>query len=90
MTKSLVRARLPAAAAKCYDEHPQVNHWVISSGAMFVEMVLDGICGISSDLSGKVTLQPGLRPWAQERTIANIAVHARNYNLEGGKLAESS
>jgi len=57
---------------------------------MFVEMVLDGICGISSDLSGKVTLQPGLRPWAQERTIANIAVHARNYNLEGGKLAESS
>jgi len=78
------------AAAKCYDELPQGNHWVISSGAMFAEMVLDGICGISPDLSGRVTLQPGLRPWAQECAIANIAVHGRNYNLEGGKLAESS
>ena len=78
------------AAAKCYDELPQGNHWVCSDGAMFVDMVLDGICGISSDLSGRVTLQPGLRAWAQECTIANIAVHGRNYNLESGKLAESS
>ena len=77
------------AAAKCYDELPQGNHWVISSGAMFVEMVLDGICGITPDLSGSVTLQPGLRPWAQECVIQNIAVHGRNYNLERGKLAAS-
>ena len=68
------------AAAKCYDELPQGNHWVCSDGAMFVDMVLDGICGISSDLSGRVTLQPGLRAWAQECTVANIAVHGRNYN----------
>lgn len=76
-------------AAKCYDELPQGNHWVISSGAMFAEMVLDGICGISSDLSGRIILRPGLRPWAQECTVANITVHGRNYNLEGGKLAGS-
>ena len=46
------------AAAKCYDELTQGNHWVISSGAMFAEMVLDGICGISADLSGKLTYGP--------------------------------
>lgn len=85
-----VHAPESGAAAKCYDELTQGNHWVTSEGAMFAEMVLDGICGISSDLSGTVTLQPGLRPWAQECKIANIAVHERNYNLEGGRLAESS
>jgi len=76
------------AAPKCYDELPQGNHWVISSGAMFAEMVLDGICGISADLSGKLTLRPGLRPWANECSIANISAHGRNYRLAGGQLKE--
>jgi hypothetical protein len=78
------------AAAKCYDELPQGNHWVISSGAMFAEMVLDGICGISADLSGKVTLRPGLTPWATECSISNITAHGHNYLLEGGQLKKIS
>jgi hypothetical protein len=76
------------AAAKCYDELPQGNHWVISSGAMFAEMVLDGICGISADLSGKLTLRPGLRPWVDGCSVANIAAHGRDYLLDGGQLRE--
>lgn len=76
-------------AAKCYDELPQGNHWVISSGAMFAEMVLDGICGISADLSGNLTLRPGLRPWVNECSILNISAHGRNYSMEGGRLVKA-
>jgi hypothetical protein len=77
------------AAAKCYDELAQGHHWAISSGAMFAEMVLDGICGISADLSGNVTLRPGLRPWVSECSISNISAHGRNYLLEGGRLVNA-
>ena len=78
------------AAAKCYDELTQGNHWVISSGAMFAEMVLDGICGLSADLSGQLTLRPGLKPWVNECSISNISAHGRNYSLEGGRLVNAA
>ena len=73
-------------AAKCYDELTQGNHWVISSGAMFAEMVLDGICGISADVSGNLTQRPGLKPWVDECSISNISARGHEYSMKGGRL----
>ncbi|MEI8311601.1 MAG: hypothetical protein WCH98_12675 [Verrucomicrobiota bacterium] len=77
------------AAAKCFDELTQGNHWVISSGALFAEMILDGICGLSADLEGNLTLRPGLESWAKDAAIHNISVHGQAYDLLEGRLVRT-
>ncbi len=74
------------AAAKCFDEHTQCNHWVIGSGTLFAEMVLDGICGLQADLNGNLTVRAGLEPWAKSCTLTNIRVRGRDYDLQNGRL----
>ena len=76
------------AAAKCFDELTQGNHWVIQSGVHFFDTVVEGILGLSADLEGDLSVKPGLAPFQQEATLRNIRVHDRNYNLEGGVLRE--
>ena len=78
------------AAAKCYDELTQGNHWVIGSGALFAEMILDGVCGLCADLQGNLTLQPGLQSWSEGICITNIAVHGKSYDLRDGRLARKT
>ena len=74
------------AAAKCFDELTQGNHWVIGSGALFSEMILDGICGLDADLSGHLTIRPGLETWATTCTLSNIRVQGRDYEMRDGRL----
>ena len=74
------------AAAKCFDELTQGNHWVIGSGALFSEMILDGICGLDADLSGDLTIRPSLETWATTCTLSNIRVQGRDYELRDGSL----
>jgi len=76
------------AAAKCHDELTQGNHWVIGSGALFAEMILDGICGLSADLEGHLTLKPGLPSWAKDVHITQITVHGKTYELRNGQLSQ--
>jgi len=78
-----------AAAAKCFDELTQANHWVCSSGALFAEMILDGVCGLSADLEGNLTLRPGLEAWAKDVAIFNISVHGQSYDLLKGCLVRT-
>ncbi len=74
------------AAAKCFDELTQGNHWVIGSGALFAEMILDGVCGLSADLEGNLTLKPGLQSWSEGARITNIVAHGRFYDVHDGLL----
>lgn len=74
------------AASKCYDELTQGNHWVIGSGALFAEMILDGVCGLSADLKGNLTLAPGLPSWSKDVRITNIAVHGKSYDVRDGMV----
>ena len=74
------------AAAKCHDELTQGNHWVISSGAFFSEMILDGICGLHAGLDGTLTVKPGYAPWAREITLENITCQGKSYRFTQGRL----
>jgi len=74
------------AAAKCFDELTQGNHWVICSGVLFAEMVLDGICGLHADLEGTLTVRPGLEPWVSTCSLTNIRAQGRDYDLRDGQL----
>ncbi len=76
------------AAAKCFDELTQGNHWVIGSGVLFAEMVLDGVCGLSADLTGNLTVKAGLKPWCDDVSLYNIAVAGRRYKCVNGHLTE--
>jgi len=78
------------AAAKCYDELTQGNHWAISSGVFFAEMILDGICGLHADLAGHLTVRPGLQPWQKDTRITGIVTPTGTYNLENGVLVRAS
>lgn len=73
------------AAAKCFDELTQGNHWVIGSGVLFAEMILDGVCGLRAGHDG-LSLEPGLEPWASSSTLTGIACQGRSYELSEGKL----
>jgi hypothetical protein len=46
----------------------------------------DGICGLDADLSGHLTIRPGLEPWATTCTLSNIRVQGRDYELREGCL----
>lgn len=74
------------AAAKCFDELTQGNHWVIGSGVHFAEMVLDGICGLSAGFDGTLELTTGLAEWAAGCTLRNICHQGKLYDLVGGRL----
>lgn len=74
------------AAAKCFDELPQGNHWVISSGAMFAEMVLDGICGLTATSRGELTVGAQYRPFAAETRVDGILHRGRGFQLAGRRL----
>jgi hypothetical protein len=74
------------AAAKCFDELTQGNHWVICSGTLFAEMVIDGICGLHATPDGTLSVRPGLEPWASECTLTNIRFRDQNYDLREGRL----
>ena len=74
------------AAAKCFDELTQGNHWVICSGTLFAEMVIDGICGLHATPDGTLSVRTGLEPWASECTLTNIRFRDQNYDLREGRL----
>ncbi len=74
------------AAAKCFDELTQGNHWVIGSGTLFAEMVLDGVCGLSADLSGNLVLKTGLKLWSNDVRLFNIEAAGRRYHCVDRKL----
>ena len=76
-------------AAKCFDELPQGNHWVIGSGVLFAEMVLDGICGLHADLAGQLTLKPGLDAWSTDAHLIHIATRGKNFEFHKGKLTQA-
>jgi len=78
------------AAAKCFDELTQGNHWVIGSGVLFAEMVLDGICGLQADLDGPLGIRKGFEPWAGSCSLSNIRVQGKDYDLQEGQLMSRS
>lgn len=47
-------------AAKAFDDLPQGNHWLISSGAFHSHMVLESLLGYD-EKTGKLNVWPGLR-----------------------------
>jgi hypothetical protein len=73
-------------AAKCYDELTQGNHWVIGSGVLFAEMILDGICGLQTDLAGHLVLKPGLDAWSTDARLSNITVRGKTFEFWKGVL----
>jgi hypothetical protein len=47
-------------AAKAFDDFPQGNHWLISSGSFYSHMVLESLLG-HDEKTGKLDVWPGLR-----------------------------
>jgi hypothetical protein len=74
------------AAAKVFDDLSGCIHWVIGSGAYFAELVLDGICGLTANPAGQLSLRPGLAPWATSLEVTHIRCHDRSYQLHQGRL----
>jgi len=74
------------AAAKCFDELTQGNHWVILSGVHFFDMVVEGLLGIHADLDGEVSVKGGIDSCRQESSLYNLQVHNRLVSLIRGKL----
>ena len=42
--------------------------------------------GLDTDLSGHLTIRPGLEPWKATCTLSNIRVQGRDYDLREGRL----
>ena len=78
------------AAAKCYDELTQGNHWVIGSGVLFAEMILDGVCGLQADWDGNLTVRAGLDEWTTDACLSNVTAHGKTFTLRKGKLERSA
>lgn len=78
------------AAAKCYDELTQGNHWVIGSGMHFAEMILDGVCGLAADLDGSLRVTDGLGSWSKQSSLFNIRCAGKDHHLIRGKLSKVS
>ena len=74
------------AAAKCYDELTQGNHWVIGSGAHFTEAVIEGICGIQVDESGCAVKTPGLPGWEDRCRLYGIRTGAGVFQYQDGSV----
>ena len=74
------------AAAKCFDELTQGNHWVIGSGVLFAEMVLDGLGGLQADLDGKLGVRASPLNGRVSLSIKNIRIQGRDWNLIEGEL----
>lgn len=60
------------AAAKCFDELSQGNHWCISSGAHYAELILDAVCGIGATDDGKLKMHKGLDNWRRVTDVRGI------------------
>ncbi|CAN5483255.1 hypothetical protein BH09VER1_BH09VER1_55200 [soil metagenome] len=75
------------AAAKCHDELTQGNHWVIGSGTLFAEMILDGICGLQAGVDGTLALRAGLDAWSRDASLSNIAIRGKSFELKNGILS---
>ncbi|HUJ74363.1 MAG TPA: hypothetical protein VL359_05870, partial [bacterium] len=76
------------AAAKCYDELTQGNHWVIGSGAHFVEAVIEGVCGVQVDETGRAVKTPGLPGWEDRCRLSGIRTAAGVFQYADSKCTE--
>jgi hypothetical protein len=74
------------AAAKCFDDLPQGNHWASASGTHFAEMVLDGVAGLCASADGKLTADASPWPIRTGLQIENISHRGCLYTLEKGVL----
>ncbi len=74
------------AAAKCYDELTQGNHWVIGSGAHFVEAVIEGVCGLHVDEAGRVIKGTGISDWENRCDLFGIRTAAGVSDYVHGKV----
>jgi len=74
------------AAAKCFDELTQGNHWVILSGVHFFDMIVEGLLGIHADLYGEISLKGGMESYREESSLYNLQVQGRLVSLIRGKL----
>lgn len=75
------------AAAKCFDDLPQGNHWAATGGgAHFAEMVLDGVAGLRASADGKLTADASPCPLRTGLHIENISHRGCRYTLEKGVL----
>jgi len=70
------------AAAKCFDDLPQGNHWCIASGAHFAEMVLDGVAGLRADADGTLRLAGPPNPLREGLKIEGIVHRNKRYVLD--------
>jgi hypothetical protein len=70
------------AAPKCFDELPQGNHWAISSGCFYAELVLDGVAGLRADGKGNLEADTRDLPLRRGLRVEGIACCGREYVLE--------
>jgi hypothetical protein len=73
------------AAAKCFDDLPQGNHWAIASGVHFAEMVLDGVAGLAAGSDGSLRVHEPASPLRRGLRIEGI-IHRQNRYVLGKKL----
>jgi hypothetical protein len=71
------------AAPKCFDDLPQGNHWVISSGVHFAEMVLDGVAGLQASVDGALTADARELPIRKGLHVEGILHRGNRYVLDG-------
>jgi hypothetical protein len=71
------------AAPKCSDELPQGNHWAISSGCFYAELVLDGVAGLRADGKGNLEADTRDLPLRRGLQVEGIACCGREYVLDG-------
>lgn len=70
------------AAPKCSDELPQGNHWAISSGCFYAELVLDGVAGLRADGKGNLEADTRDLPLRRGLRVEGIACCGSEYVLE--------
>ena len=77
------------AAAKCFDDLPQGNHWVINEGVHFAELVLDGIAGLQATVDGKLEVDARALPIRKGLRVEGITHLGHGYVLDG-KLSKTT
>ena len=70
------------AAAKCFDDLPQGNHWAMASGAHFAEMVLDGVAGLQAAVDGHLTADARPLPIRNGLIVEGIEHRGHRYVLD--------
>jgi hypothetical protein len=70
------------AAPKCFDDLPQGNHWAISAGAHFSEMVLDGVAGLRATAGGALEADSRELPIRQGLQVEGIEHRGHRYVLD--------